>query len=581
MMADTRDDDQKAQDINRMLGVLKRIREMYEPMIENVIKYVNHGRRLIVDNSYNKGQKTGMDVYDGTALSALNLLTDGVCGYSVSKSYRWFNYTLPGYLNFPRTSGMRAWSGKRMDEYPEVRQWLEDDEEVMYSAFIRSNFYDAVPEMVRDAASIGTTTPIIEEDMSKGRVIFTVPHFRELYIAEDRYGQVDTRYRVYKLTLRQMADKFGVDVMKKADPSFEQSFEKDPHAEKEVIHAIYPRSDFDLSIVNALNKPVASMWVLTSPLKVLLESGYDESPIMSWRWRKNSDEIYGRSPAWDSYVEIMKANQQEKTNLIAGHKMVEPPMMAPEDLRGKINNTPRGWTFMDRSLMDKAYPRPLMTNIQLPFGIDQQERSDKVIREFFHVDFFLMLWQASQNKVELTATQVVEMAGEKAAILGTRIGRMETELCNPIHDRVFAIETRAKRIPTPPQILLDTGGGHIEIDYLGPLAQAQKRIFKSQTIRAGLQMVTEVSQTYPEAAMVIDPIKTLRDLLDSQGFPQKDFRTDDEINKILELKHQQQDQEKALAQAAEIAKGASRLTKEVQPGSPIDLLANPQGAAMK
>lgn len=86
-------------------------------------------------------------------------------------------------------------------------------------------------------------------------------------------------------------------------------------------------------------------------------------------------------------------------------------------------------------------------------------------------------------------------------------------------------------------------------------------------------MVNEMAPSFPEAALVINVRKTVRDLLDSQGFPQKDFNTDDEIDKILELKHQQQDQDRALAQAAEIAKGASKLTKEVQPNSPIDLIA--------
>lgn len=156
---------------------------------------------------------------------------------------------------------------------------------------------------------------------------------------------------------------------------------------------------------------------------------------------------------------------------------------------------------------------------------------------------------------------------------------METELSNPIHDRVFGIETKARRIPDPPPILQEVSGGHIEIDYLGPLAQAQKRIFKSQTIRAGLQIVREASAIYPEAPLVINPIKTLRDLLDSQGFPQKDFRTDDEIKDIMELKQQQQDAQTKLQQGLEIAKGASRLTKEVQPGSPLDMLVNPKGTA--
>jgi hypothetical protein len=550
-------------------------------MIDEVIKYVHHGRRKITDKTMLKGGKTGMDVYDGSAISAANLATDGISGYSFSKSYKWFNYVLPGKLNFPRWSGMRAWSGKRMDDYPDVRLWLEDCEEVMYAAFLRSNFYDVGPEIVREALTIGTVNPLQEEDVVTGRTILTIPHFRECYIAENRFGVVDTRYRLYSCDLRQLADKFGLDQMMKVITGFKDQYEKNPYAEKEIIHAIFPRSDYDPSLLNGSNKPFASWWVLVTPLKFLYdkaryeskdESGYDENPLLTWRWRKNNDELYGRSPSWDAYIDIMKANQQGRTNLIAGHKMVEPPILAPSDLRGKIEDSPRGRTYIDRQFMKDSSPRPLLTGIQLPYGIDAQERTDKIIREHYHVDFFLMLWQAAMNKVELTATQVVEMAGEKAAILGNRMGRMETEWLNPTHDRQFAIETRAGRIPIPPQILLDQSGGKIEIDYLGPLAQAQKRIFKSQAMRAGLQFIGEMSQVYEEVKDLLDPISYGRDYLNSTGVPMRHLRSDDKIDEIRRERQAQLEAQQDVAEGIEIAKAAGKLTKTVEPNSPLDAI---------
>jgi hypothetical protein len=587
-MADRLTDEEKAKRIWKTFGHLERERNPYENMVDEVITYVNHSRRKIKDATGMKGKKTGIEVYDGTALSAVNLDTDGICGYSFSKSYRWFGYTLPGKLNFPRWSGMRAWSGKRMDEYPEVREWLQDTEEVLYAAYLRSNFYDISPEIVRDALTVGTVNPIAEEDRGRARTIFTVPHFRECYIAENRFGMVDTRYRKFKLTLRQLVDKFGIKQMDKVIPGFSNSYENNPYDEKEIIHAVYPRSDFDPNIMNSQNMPMASAWVNVSPLAFLyekekyestVESGYHESPIMTWRWRKNNDEIYGRSPSWDAYVDIMKANQQGKDNLIAGHKKVYPPMMGPESLRGKINDKAKGWTFVDQMLMEKQYPRPLITGMDLPYAIDQQERSDKIIREYFYVDFFLMLSQAAANKVPLTATQTLEMAAEKAAILGTRIGRMESEFLNPVHDRMFAIEYRAGRIPQPPQILLDLGG-NIEIDYLGPLAQAQKRIYQSQTIRAGFQSIGEASQVYEEVKLAIDPIGSMQDLLVAQGFPMKRLRSKEEITEILSQKHEMEDQQQTLEQGVEVAKAASRLTKPIEKGSPLSkIIGGEEGQA--
>jgi len=582
-MPDNRPDEEKAKDAKKFLDVLKRIRQPYEYMVDEVIKFVHHGRRKITDKEWGRGKKTGMDVYDGTAISASNLATDGISGHSFSKSYHWFNYTLPGRLNFPRYSGMRAWSGKRMDDYPDVRLWLEDCEEVMYAAFLRSNFYDVGPEVVREAITIGTVNVLIEEDILHSRSIFTIPHFRECYIAENQFGTVDTRYRVYSCELRHLTEKFGVDQMKKAIPGFEEQYKQNPYTEKELIHAIFPRSDYDPSLLNGSNKAFASWYVLTSPLVFLYEkdryesqdeSGYDDNPLLTWRWRKNNDELYGRSPAWDAYVDIVKGNQQARTNLIAGHKSVDQPIIAPEDMRGNIERGPAGISYMDRMLMKDAYPRPLFpTPPELPYGEEQQDRTDKIIREHFHVDFFLMLWQAAMNKVQMTATQVIEMSGEKAAILGNRMGRMETEFGNPVHDRMFFIEERAGRIPMPPQILIDhIGNRRIEVDYLGPLAQAQKIIFKSKAIRGGIQALGEMSQVYPEVAKVIKPIPVAREYLMNIGFPVRHFNTDEEIDAIRQAEEAQLEAEQDVAEGVEIAKAASKLTRTVEPNSPLEAI---------
>jgi hypothetical protein len=581
-MTDNRSDEQKAKDAEKTLTALSLIRQPFEATIDEVIKFVHHARRKITEKDAQKGLKGGLDVYDGTALSALNLLADGLHGYLVAPSLRWFSLTLPGKMQFARTSGMRAWSGKRMDEYPEVKEWLDDCADVLYSAFLRSNFYDTTPEYFRDGGSIGTVTMFIEEDLSRDRIMFSVPHFRECYISENQFGSVDTNYRVFKLTLRQLVQKFGLDQMKKADPSFDLGYKNDPYSEREVLHAVYPRSDYDRSKVNGVNKPVASLWLLRSPLKLILESGYEDNPAVTWRWRKNNDEWYGRSPAWDAFVEIMLANQQGKSNLIAAQKMVEPPMIGPEDLRGKVNVSPKGWTWVEQgspAAKGEMLPRALMENIQLPFAVDAQDRNDGKIKEHFHVDFFIMLSQMAYSKLQITATQVIEMQGEKAAILGTRIGRLQSEFLNPTIDRVFAIEERAGRIPMPPQMIMDMGGSPIEVDYLGPLAQAQKRLFMSQGIMGGIESLAPVSKLFPEALDVINPDITARELLESRGFPAKAFRSDEEVKKIRRIREERVVADKTVGQIAGLAKVLPAAGKPIETGSPLDTLIGGAAAA--
>ena len=577
-MADERDDKKKAEDCIKTLEWLGKIREPYENMVDEILTYIHHTRRRIKDQGKQKGKKTGQEVYDGTAFHALNLLADGLAGYSMSRAFRWFEYTLPGKLNFPAWSGMRAWSGKRMDEFPDVKVWLESAEEVMYQAFLRSNFYDISPEIIKDCASIGTVTIFAEEDVKEGRIIFTAPHFRENFIAENAFGQVDVVYREYKLTLKQLVEKFTLDRMIEVHPGFRELYEKNHYEEMKVLHATYPRDDFNPELLDGKNKPFASMWVLKDKKELIQESGYKESPAITWRWRKNNDEWYGRSPCWDAFVDIMTGNQQAKTNLIAGHKMAEPPMVAPSDLRGLVQSGPKGWTYIQGQVTKDNIPMPLQTGIQLPFAIEMMDRTDGKIREHLFVDFFLMLSQAAMENRNLTATQVIEMAGEKAAVLGPRIGRMETEALNPIHDRVWAIEARAGRIPAPPDILREYAGGDIETDYMGPLSQAQKKLFKSQGIRGGLEALAGLVEFFPQAGFVVNPLKTARMLLEASGFPSKGLRDEEETKLALEAAAKQQQQEEAITQGVEIAKAVPAAGKAPEEGSPLKMLTETAGA---
>lgn len=573
-MPDTRTDEDKAKDCLKILEILKKDRESVEDMVDEVIKFVNHSRRKIVDKDLQKGKKTGTDVYDGTALSAANLAADGIHGYVCSQSIHWFDFILPGKMNFPRSSGMRQWSGKRLDEYPEVRTWLDDCEEVQYAAYNRSNFYDFSPRFIKDGITIGTATEIIEEDVKRGAIVFTLPHFRECYIAENQFGIVDTLYREYRLTLRQLVQKFGEDKIKASIQSFDDKYRNNPYQELTILHATYPRADFEPGKLNGKNKPVASMWVLTEGAvddahKLLNESGYYELPNVSWRWEKNSDETYGRSPAWDAYVDIMKANQQGRSNLIAGHKMVEPPMVVPEDLKGKVRNAPNGETYIPGQLTKDRMPLPLLTGIQLPYGIEQQERTDKAIREHFHTDFFLALYQASINKVEMTATQANGIMTELAAVLGTRIGRFQGEALNQTQDRVFTIEMRAGRMPQPPEILMMFAGNPIEIDYIGPLSQAQKRLFKMQGIRAGVELIGEISNIFPEARDMVDPDKMVDEGLEAVGFPARCLRSPEAVADIRRIRQESEEIQVGIEQIGEVSKAIPKLQKATQKGSPL------------
>lgn len=591
-----RDDEDKAKDCQKYLMVLAEQRLPWEPMIDNIIMYVNHGRRFINDKDTWAGQPTGQDVYDDSAMLARNKLRDGMVGYLCSRNQPWFGLELPGKFNFPRSSGMRSWNGKRIDEYPQVQRWLQDSQTVMYSAFNRSNFYDVITEFISDGATCGTAHLIIEEDIGQGSIIFKVPHYRECYIAENQWGKVDTCFRVYKMTLRQFVQKFGLDAMKAADDAFEKDYKSNMYDEREVLHAVYPRADYDPGRIDAKNKQWESDWIYRKCGKIiewdgsivsantlkgittLSEGGYDSMPMLSWRWRKNDDEVYGRGPAHDAFVSIAQANQMGRTNLITAHQAAEPPLGAWSDLRGAIQRGPAGITYIERDRgrgndIRMNMPVPLYNGVSnLPFNVEYQDRVKAVINEHFHTDVFQMMSQlaASGKSERMVTEQIAELQGEKAAILGTRVGNLQSEAFDPLIYRVYSIEAEAGRIPTPPDILLESIHGPVEIQYLGPLAQAQTRLTKVRAIQSFLQLVTQVAQFDPSVLHVVNSYQTVKELGDAVSVPVGCVRDEKTFAQIVEQLNKIAQQERTAENLPKVARAAASLSKAPEAGSIIE-----------
>ena len=585
--------DDRAKDCQKYLQVLAAERLPWEPQIDNLIAYVNHGRRSVQNRDLWPGQPTGMDIYDDSAMLACNKLVDGMVGYLCPRNQAWFALQLPGKLNFPRTSKMRVWTGKKVDSYPEVQKWLQDSEDVLYSAFNRSNFYDINTEFIRDGASAGTAHMLVEEDIKTATTVITVPHFRECFIAVNRFGMVDTNYRVYKMTLRQLVQQFGMEQMKRVAVNFEHDYQSNMHAEREILHAVYPRKDYDPNRIDAKGKKWASDWVYREGGKILnsspesqdgdrifmlSEGGYDSMPTLSWRWRVNSDEIYGRGPAHDAWVAIALANQMGRTNLITGQKAAEPPLVAYSDMRGQIQRGPNGITFMEANRGDIRVRAPMPLNgtgVQnLPFTVDFQERVGQIINEHFHADIFTMLSQIGQQKGmgRPVTEQIFEMQSEKAAVLGTRIGNLQSEAFNPLIARFFDIEARAGRIPEPPQILSDSEHGPVMVQYLGMLAQAQTRLSKIRSIQTSVSLAMQITQFDPLAIHAIDTDEMLREAMDASGMPASCLRPPKAIAQIREMAEKQRQQQQQIENAPKIAKAASLASKSAEPDSPLKML---------
>ncbi len=548
------------------------VRRDYEDRDADVARYVNPRRELIKDSQRydNKGDARGKKSYSGVPSSALGIWADGMQGHMVSQSLRWFMSNL----------GVPA-----LNKDDQVQAYLQEYDEAMYGEFRRSNFYAILGEWFRDAGSIGTAPLYTEEDIGRGNAVMTPIHLREIFIAEDKYGNVDTVHRKFFLTARQAVDKFGTD---RLHPTIVTNAEEHPEKRHEFLHAVFPNNERMFGSLLSENKPIASIYLQMEGRvdipdgMVVRKSGYDVNPYAVWRHRKNSDEIYGYSPAHDAMPSIIKEHQLSKTLLKAAQLAVEPSMNVPEQMRGSNElNKPAGRNYFTKG-GDTA--SVIHNGQNYPVGIDREERIQRIIEDKYRVEFFLILARAER---EMTAFEIAERQSEKAVLLGPQVDRLEIEGLSKVFDVVADIAESANRLPSPPQIIVDAveqakAEGRppilIKPTFTGPLAIAQKMAFSLRPIRNYINEIAQASVVVPGIVDHIHPDRLNEAIVDAVNPPMSILRTSDELREKREADAAALAAQQMQEQLGGLADAYPKLSAKAEEGSPAEQLGAANGA---
>jgi len=541
------DDTTLVREIKRRFKALRERRRRIEHDWDDICDLVAWRRsRLNEDGAVGVETRRGLRAYNSVGADSLQTWADGMFGYIVSPAHPWFRLELAEHA---------------LNGYPQVREWLDRVERHLFSLFQHTSFYSAMGQYFYDAGSIGTATLMIEDEPGAD-MLFRVLHPYTVYVAEDRRGRVDTVYRQVMLTARQAVQEFGSENLPER---IVRDAEKDPYTEHAFIHAVFPNTERIPGRLDAAGKPWLSVYVPMGDEKIARKGGYNSNPYCVWRVSKDSREAYGRSPAMDAVCDVLMINQISRDLLRASHLAVEPPYNVPREMRGKVHIAPRAMNYYTDATRVIS---PVHTRIDYPIGVDREQRIEQAIRNRFRVDFFLMLNAAER---QMTAYEVMERQGEKAALMASQIGRLKDDCLDPLIDRVFDLEYASGRIPEPPRIVLEYGG-EIDVKYIGPLAQMQQRYQQTQSISQALQAMMPLLAAWPEAKHVIDPIKTARRLAEANGLPQDCQRDDEEIAELIAAE-QQAAQAQAMAEMApEAAAAVKQMNERVAPGSPLEAL---------
>ena len=516
----------KAKILLKRFDRLKSQRQNWESHWQEVADYMQP-RKADVTKTRSKGNKRTELIFDSSPLQSVELLSASLHGMLTNPSTPWFS------LKFKDTG---------MENEDEAKTWLESVTEVMYSAFNQSNFQQEIFELYHDLITFGTAAMFIEED-DEDNLKFSTRHINEIFISENDKGRIDTVFRKFRISARAAIQKFG-----KVSKNIEVIAKKDPYEEVDILHAVYPRADFNPLKKDKENMPFESVYLDASSGEELSVSGFREFPFVVPRYLKASHEIYGRSPAMTALPDVKMLNEMSKTIIKSAQKQVDPPLLVPDDgFVLPVRTVPGGLNFYRAGTRDRIEPLNIGANNTLGLNMEEQRRNS--IRNAFYVNQLMM-----QDGPQMTATEVIQRNEEKMRLLGPVLGRLQSELLKPLIDRSFSILMRKNLFARPPEFL---SGQDIEIEYVSPLAKAQKSTELSSIMRA-----IEIMGSLSNVAPVFDHInmdKLVRHLTSIVGVPQKILKPQSELDAERQAQAQQQEQMQQMQQLQQVAEAGGKV----------------------
>ena len=138
----------------------------------------------------------------------------------------------------------------------------------------------------------------------------------------------------------------------------------------------------------------------------------------------------------------------------------------------------------------------------------------------------------------MTATEVLQRAQEKGALLAPTVGRQQSETLGPLIERELAVLVEQGLIPELPPVL-EEAGGEYEIEYVSPLTQAM-RAPEGVGILRTLESVQAIAAIDPSVMDNFDADQITRTLAEIHGAPQKILRDE---NEVAEMRGQRQQSE--------------------------------------
>lgn len=553
---------------------LKSKRQNWDNLWQDLSDYFCPGRITAIRREEEGARKT-KKIYDNTGADAAQKLAAGLYSRTVNPASKWFYITLET-------------ADEELENNKEINNWFDIARDRTQSV-INKRGTGALYQTYCDLTSLCNAVLFIQEDPISGVSFRTYPIDR-VDIAEDYRGVVDTVYRKFEMTLRQIDQEFPG----KLPHDKLQQMETEPDAKAWVLHVVAPRKDRDPDKIDNLNMPFESLYILCEGPVLLEESGYPEMPYAVARLEVLAGELYGRGPATIALPEVKSLNEMAKLQLDGSNMRLRPPLDVPLNAYVNPIQLIPGYKNLNQ---DDGGRRVTALNVagDLQYTAKDIELQQNKVKEIFYNDQLYL-----RTNAEMTATEVQKRSEIQMQLMGPWQGRLELELFEPMINRILGILIRQGEVPPPPQELLenadnDTFSGRpegyyeesrmqlagkkskkdkkqtpkqeakerqkystraLKIVYDSPLARAQ-RLVDVQVIDQVKMSIAQSMQLNPQGAqdylMRFDMVQMEVDRAKALGLPTKYIVSQEEYEQAKAQMQQQQQQMQAMQQIGAMA----------------------------
>lgn len=468
-----------------------------------------------------QGDKRNMEIYDSTGVSALKKF-GAILDSLLTPTNQYWHHVRPQDDKLMQDKATRMW-------FEAVNKILFDER---YSP--KTNFVSQNQNQYKSLGAYGTGSMFIDDLDAVGikGLRYKNVHLGEIYLQENHQGMIDAVCRHFALTARQAYLKFG----EMCPESILNAYKIAPERQFFFLHWVKPRTDRDPLRRDYKGMQYASYYVSIDGNKLCAEGGYRSFPYSISRYEQAPNEAYGRSPAMDVLPAIKSLNEQKKTMLKQGHRVVDPVLLAHDDgiidsfslEPGSIN---AGGVSSDGRLLVQAMP---VGNIQA--GKEMMDEEKAIINDAFLVNLFQILTESP----EMTATEVLEKVKEKGILLAPTVGRQQSEYLGPMIERELDILSRQGRLPPMPR-LLKSATAQYKVLYDSPISRTREAEAASGAMHT-LQYLGALAQTLqdPSVADVINKDKTAQGIARISGMPSEWMNDQKEVDAIRNQRAQQQ-----------------------------------------